>query len=93
MAAALQVADQMIVGDELVIAGTGFANSTAYTAQITLPGPDAPSITLKGTTTSGGALAGSDEATIIPSSPGVCSISVSDGTSTVAASIEIFRSV
>lgn len=93
MAAALQVADQMVVGDELVIAGTGFANSTAFTAVIGLPGPNSPSITLKGTTSAGGAVTATDVATIIPGNEGICSISVSDGTDTVADSTEIFRSI
>jgi len=93
MAAALQIADEMIAGDELVIDGTGFANTTAYTAQITLPGMDTPSLTLKGTTSGAGAIDSTDVATIIPSAPGVCKISVSDGTSTVDASINIFKSV
>jgi hypothetical protein len=50
MAAAIQIPTDLIVGSELVIAGTGFANATAYTIDIGLPGPAQPSVKLKGTT-------------------------------------------
>ena len=93
MAAALQVADQMICGEELVIDGTGFANTTAFTVDLTLPGIGAPSITLKGTTSGAGAITGSDVATVIPSAEGIITVKASDGTSTVTSTVEVFRSI
>lgn len=93
MAAALQVPSEMVVGDELTIAGTGFAVTHAYTAVITLPGPYQPSLTIKGTTDGAGAIDGSASAVLTPGSEGIAKISVNDGTSTVVANCEIFRSL
>lgn len=93
MAAALQLPAEMVVGSELVIAGTGFANTTAYTAIVDLPGPNAPSITLKGTTSGAGAVTATAVATLIPGNEGIANITVSDGTSTVKGTVKISRSI
>lgn len=93
MAAALQLDSEMVVGDALKLDGTGFADSHAYTIDLTLPGPAQPSITLKGTTSAGGAITGSDVATIIPGNEGILHVKANDGTSTVEGDVQVFRSV
>lgn len=93
MPAAIQLPTDIIVGQELVIAGTGFANTTAYTIDIGLPGPSQPSLKLKGTTSGAGAITATGVATLTPGAEGVCSVRVSDGTSTVSGTVKIHRSV
>lgn len=93
MAAALQAPAQAIVGDALSIQGTGFALTHAYTAVVELPGPNQPSLTLKGTTDGAGALDLTAVAALNPGNEGICTVTVNDGTSTVVAEVEIFRSI
>ena len=93
MPAAIQLPTEIVVGSELVVAGTGFANTTAYTIDIGLPGPNQPSLKLKGTTSGAGAVTATAVATVIPGNEGIANITVSDGTSTVKGTVKISRSV
>lgn len=80
---------QQNVGKAFVFTGTGFANSTASTLHVSNPelGID---VTLKATSSGGGALAFSTAGTIVPQVAGKYVCTMSDGTSTVVATVEVF---
>lgn len=80
---------QQNVGKAFVFTGTGFANSTASTLKVTNPelGID---VTLKATSSGGGALAFSTAGIIIPGVPGIYTVTMSDGTSTVVSKVKVF---
>lgn len=89
MAAALQLLSEVNVGDEVVIKGTGFANSTAYTVNISKDGNN--DVKFQGTTSGGGAVDTTNELTITAGSEGIIYVSVTDGTSTVKGQIPVWR--
>jgi len=93
MAAAVPDIADKTIGDSLAITGTGFANSTAYTMTVKLPGPGSPSIKIKGTTSAGGAITDTSAiAEIQLANAGEVTVIVSDGTSTVTKTFRVWHS-
>lgn len=89
MAAALQLPTEANVGDDIVIEGTGFEDSTAYT--VVVSGLGSFGIKFGGTTSGGGAVDTTNKLTITPNEPGNLEVTVSDGSSTVSGTIQIWE--
>lgn len=90
MAAALQLPDLLNKGDQLIVEGTGFAITTAYTVIISKRGSGFTAV-FKNTTSGGGAVDTTNKLSLIMDSEGVLDVSVSDGTSTVTGQIPIWH--
>lgn len=93
MAAALTNTLQMNVGQTLKVTGTGFANTTAYTARFGFPGKGhgAPTILAGGTTSGAGVVDLTGICEVTPSEEGDISVTVSDGSATVTETIKVWR--
>lgn len=80
---------QQLVGKAFTFTGTGFANSTASTCKVQNPelGID---VTLKATSSGGGALAFSTAGILVPGVPGIYTVTMNDGTTTVVSKVKVF---
>lgn len=92
MAATIVVPSQLSIGDKLVVTGAGFANNTPSTIVIQFPSPGNNSVTLKQTSSGGGALNSATVADVPMPGAGICNVTVSDGTSVVTGQCEVFHS-
>lgn len=91
MAAAIDVPSEVNVGDPLVVTGTGFETTQAFTIGIHSSGAGGSNLTLKGTTSGGGAFDSSDIADLTMDHEGEVTVTVDDGTNTVVGKTSVWR--
>lgn len=92
MAAALQVVASQGKRDALVVKGTGFADTQAFTVKVSGPTTSSPDITYGGTTSGAGAIDTTGALEIVPNNGGIMTVTVDDGTTTVVTEVEVFES-
>lgn len=90
MAAANTTVEIANVGDALVITGTGFQNTHAYTVTVSKRGAGY-TIAFGGTTSGGGAVDTTGKLTLTLDSEGIIDYTISDGASTLTGQVQVWR--
>lgn len=90
MAAAIVVPDSVVVGTPITLTGTGFANTTAYTAEFSNPEETGHAV-FKGASSGGGAIAfATDGGVFTPQVGGVFTVRVVCGSDTLESACQVF---
>jgi hypothetical protein len=83
---------QQRIGAPILVTGTGFANTTAYTCTITTP-DETEDVVFKGSSSGGGAInLATDGGTFTPEIEGFYTVTVVCGSDTLSCKVEVFVS-
>ena len=81
---------QQRVGESILVTGTGFANTTAYTVHISTP-DESEDVVMKGVSSGGGAInMATDGGSFVPQSDGFYTVKVVCGSDTLSCTVEVF---